>query len=47
MRSLDQLRMILKEARDSTTADELAVFVSSMPDRFQAILDANGGSTKY
>ena len=46
-RSLDQLRVIVEEAWDSITTDELAALVSSMPARCQAVLDANGGSIKY
>ncbi|KAI1004975.1 hypothetical protein K3495_g3238 [Podosphaera aphanis] len=46
-RSLGQLRVIVEEAWDSVTTDDLAALVSSMPARCQAVLDANGGSTKY
>ena len=47
VRTLDQLRVIVREAWDSVTEYELKNLISSMPARCQAVLEANGGSTKY
>lgn len=45
--SLDQLRVIMKEAWDSAIAEELMALVLNMPARCQVILDTNDGFTKY
>ena len=46
-RSSDQIRAIVKEARDSVSIQELTALIGSMHDRCQAVLDADGGPTKY
>lgn len=46
-RSLDSLRSNVKEAWDSVPSEFLAELVRSMPARCRAVIDANGGSTKY
>ena len=47
VRSLDELRVIVREAWDSVTTEDLRPFISSMPARCRAVVEANGGSTKY
>lgn len=47
VRTLDQLRVIVREAWDSISTDELRSLILSMPDRCRAVVDAKGGSTKY
>lgn len=46
-RTYDQLRQIVREAWDSTTEQDLRELVDSMRDRCQAVIDADGGYTKY
>ncbi|KAI0998068.1 hypothetical protein K3495_g10121 [Podosphaera aphanis] len=46
-RSSDQIRAIVKEAWDSVSTQELTDLIESMHDRCQAVIDADGGPTKY
>jgi hypothetical protein len=46
-RSYNQLRGIAQKAWDSITPDLLAEVVATMQDRCQAVIDAQGGHTKY
>ena len=46
-RSSDQIRAIVKEAWDSVSIQELIVLIGNIHDRCQAVLDADGGPTKY
>ena len=46
-RSSDQIRAIVKEAWDSVSTQELTNLIESMHDRCQAVIDADGGPTKY
>ena len=43
----DQLRQAVKEAWDSITAEQLRELIDSMPKRCQAVIDADGGHTKW
>ena len=43
----DQLRSAVKEAWDKVGAFEFKALVESMPERCQAVIDANGFFTKY
>ena len=43
----EQLRTIVREAWDSIPEDFLRELIESMPDRCQAVIDAEGGHTKY
>ena len=45
--SSDQIRAIVKEAWDSVSTQELTNHMESMHDRCQAVIDADGGPTKY
>lgn len=47
MRTQDQLRVIVREAWDSIISEDLCSLVMSMPARYRAFVEANGGSTKY
>ena len=47
VQTLDQLPVILREAWDSISTDELRSLILSIPDRCRAVVDAKGGSTKY
>lgn len=46
-RTYDQLRQIVQEAWDSITDEVLRELIGSMKDRCQAVIDADGGHTKY
>lgn len=46
-RPYDELRVIVQEAWDSITMDVLRALIDSMPERCQAVIDADGGHTKY
>jgi transposase len=46
-RTYDQLRAIVQEAWDSITPEYLDSLVDSMRERCQAVIDAQGGYTKY
>jgi len=43
----DALRQIVQEAWDSISVQDLRELIDSMPARCQAVLDAEGGYTKY
>ena len=45
--SYEQLRDIVKEAWDSITSETLQELLESMPARCKAVVEANGGHTKY
>jgi len=45
--SYDALRDIVQEAWDSISIELLNELIDSMPARCQAVIDANGGYTKY
>lgn len=45
--SYDQLRIAVREAWDSIPASYLVELIESMPNRCQAVIDADGGHTKY
>ena len=42
-----RLRTIVQEAWDSITPKFLGELIDSMPQRCQAVIDAQGGYTKY
>jgi hypothetical protein len=46
-RTYDQLRQIVQEAWDSITDEVLRELIGSMKERCQAVIDADGGHTKY
>jgi crotonobetainyl-CoA:carnitine CoA-transferase CaiB-like acyl-CoA transferase len=46
-RTYDQLREIVREAWESITTEDLRELMESMPARCQAVVDAEGGHTKY
>ena len=46
-RTQDDLRIIVKEAWDNVSADDLMKLIETMPARCQAVLDADGGHTKF
>ena len=46
-RSEDELRLIVKEAWDSVTSEQIAGLDKTMPGRCKTVIDANGGYTKY
>ena len=41
------LRSIVKETWDSVSSADLVRLIKSMPARCQAVVDADGGPTKY
>jgi hypothetical protein len=45
--SHDKLRRVVKEAWEAVRADELLALVREMPARCEAVIDAQGGYTKY
>jgi hypothetical protein len=45
--SHDKLRRVVKEAWEAVGADELLALVREMPARCEAVIDAQGGYTKY
>jgi ketohexokinase/beta-glucosidase len=45
--SYDKLRRVVKEAWEAIGADELLALVREMPARCKAVIDAEGGYTKY
>jgi hypothetical protein len=45
--SYDKLRRVVKEAWEAVGADEPLALVREMPARCQAVIDAQGGYTKY
>lgn len=46
-RSYDKLRDIVKEAWESVTSEDLMNLIRTMPERCQAVLDAEGGPTRF
>ena len=46
-RTQDDLRIIVKEARDNVSADNFLKLIETMPARCQAVLDADGGHTNF
>ncbi|VDB85744.1 Bgt-50335 [Blumeria graminis f. sp. tritici] len=46
-RTQDSLRNIVKEARDSVSSEDHVRLIQSMPARCQAVVDADGGPTRY
>ena len=46
-RSRNQVREIAEEAWDAITPDQLYGLLVSMPARCQAVIDADGGPTRY
>jgi hypothetical protein len=45
--SHDRLRQVVKEAWEAVGADELLALVREMPARCEAVIDTQGGYTKY
>jgi transposase len=45
--SQQELEDAVREAWDSITTDEINHFIAQMPDRLQAVINAQGGHTKY
>jgi hypothetical protein len=43
----DKLRHVVKEAWEAVGADKLLAFVREIPIRCEAIIDVQGGYTKY
>ncbi|KAI0993466.1 hypothetical protein K3495_g14719 [Podosphaera aphanis] len=46
-RTQDDLRIIVKEAWNNVSADNLMKLIETMPARCQAVLDADGGHTNF
>ncbi|VCU39459.1 Bgt-50181 [Blumeria graminis f. sp. tritici] len=46
-RTQDSLRNIVKEAWDSVSSEDLVRLIQSMPARCQAVVDVDGGPTRY
>ena len=46
-RSRNEVREIVQEAWDAITSDQLDGLIASMPARCQAVIDADGGPTRY
>jgi len=46
-RTYDQLREIVQEAWDSITIEVLRDLINSMSAKCQAVIEADGGHTKY
>ena len=46
-RSEDELRLIVKDAWDSVTVEQLMGLIRTMPARCKAVIDADGGYTQY
>lgn len=45
--TLDQMRISIQSAWDAITTEKLDSLVASMPARIQAVIDQNGGHTKW
>ena len=45
--SYDQLRVAVREGWDSISVDQLNQLIDSMGERYQAVIAAEGGYTKY
>ena len=46
-RPYDGLHVIVKEAWESVTSEDLMNLIRTMPERCQAVLDAEGGPTRF
>ncbi|VDB93148.1 Bgt-50517, partial [Blumeria graminis f. sp. tritici] len=46
-RTNDSLRKIVKETWDPVSSEDLVRLIQSMPSRCQAVIDEDGGPTKY
>ncbi|VCU40652.1 Bgt-50154 [Blumeria graminis f. sp. tritici] len=46
-RTQDVLRKIVKEAWDSVSSEDFVRLTQCMPARYQALIDADGGPTRY
>ena len=46
-RSQDELRLIVKEAWDNVSPEDLLGLIETIPARCQIVLDANGGHTRF
>lgn len=46
-RSRDKLRLVVKEAWDSVSSEYFVKLIETMPARCKAVIDADGGPTKY
>ena len=44
---ISHLRRVVKEAWEAVGADELLALVREMPAKCEAVIDAQGGYTKY
>ena len=44
---MNELRQVIYDAWNDITPDYLGSLIESMPRRCQAVIDANGGPTKY
>lgn len=45
--SRDKLRLVVKEAWDSVSSEYFVKLIETMPARCKAVIDADGGPTKY
>jgi hypothetical protein len=45
--SYERLELIVQEAWDQITEEDLERLVNSMKDRCQAVIDAHGGHTRF
>ena len=46
-RPRDKLRLVVKEAWDSVSSEYFVKLTETMPARCKAVIDADGGPTKY
>lgn len=46
-RTKSEVRQIIQQAWDSISSDQLLVLITSMPARCLAVINADGGQTKY
>ena len=46
-RSYDELRVIVKEVWDCVNSEDLMNLTRTMPERCQAVLDGEGGPTRF
>ena len=46
-RPINEVRVIIQEAWESITSQQLLRFIESMPRRCQAVVEANGGPIPY
>jgi hypothetical protein len=47
LKTLDQLRDAITAEWDKITYDEIQALIESVPNRYQSVIDANGGNTRY